>query len=41
MPLFTEIAIIVVIAVLAGFIAHLLRQPVIVGFLAAGFLIGL
>jgi len=39
MPLFTEIAIVVVIAVLAGFVAHLLRQPVIIGFLAAGFLI--
>jgi len=41
MPLFTEIAIVVVVAVLAGFLAHLLRQPVIIGFLAAGFIIGL
>jgi len=41
MPLFTEIAIVVVVAVIAGFIAHLLKQPVIIGFLAAGFFIGL
>jgi len=41
MTLFVEIAIITVIAVLAGFIAHLLKQPVIVGFIAGGFFIGL
>ena len=41
MTLFGEIALVVVAAVLAGFIAHLLRQPVIVGFIVAGFLIGL
>ena len=41
MSLFIEIAIITVIAVLAGFIAHLLRQPVIIGFIAGGFFIGL
>jgi len=41
MSLFVEIAIITVIAVLAGFIAHLLRQPVIIGFIAGGFFIGL
>ena len=40
MTLFGEIALVVVAAVLAGFIAHLLRQPVIIGFIAAGFLIG-
>jgi Kef-type K+ transport system membrane component KefB/voltage-gated potassium channel Kch len=40
MPLFTEIAIVIVVAVLAGFIAHLLRQPPIIGFIAAGALIG-
>ena len=41
MTLFGEIAFVVVAAVLAGFVAHLLRQPVIVGFIAAGFFIGL
>lgn len=40
MPLFTEIALVVVSAVFAGFIAHVLRQPVIIGFLAAGILLG-
>jgi len=41
MPIFTEIALLIVLAVLAGFIAHLLKQPVIIGFMAAGFLIGM
>jgi len=41
MFIFTEIAIVVVVAVFAGFIAHLLRQPVIIGFLSAGLIIGL
>lgn len=41
MTFFGEIALVVVIAVVAGFIAHLLRQPVIIGFISAGFLIGL
>lgn len=41
MSLFIEIAIITVIAVLAGFIAYILRQPVIIGFIAGGFFIGL
>lgn len=41
MTFFGEIALVVVIAVVAGFIAHLLRQPVIIGFILAGFLIGL
>jgi len=41
MPIFTEIALLIVLAVLAGFIAHILKQPVIIGFMAAGFLIGI
>lgn len=38
--LFTEIAIALVIAVALGFIAHLLRQPTIIGFIVAGLIIG-
>lgn len=41
MTLFGEIAFVVVVAVLAGFVAHVLRQPVIIGFIAGGFLIGI
>lgn len=37
---FQEIVSVVVIAVAFGFLAHLLRQPVIVGFIAAGLVIG-
>lgn len=38
--LFTEIAIALVIAAALGFIAHLLRQPTIIGFIVAGLIIG-
>lgn len=37
---FQEIALVVVLAVGCGFLAHLLRQPVIVGFITAGLIIG-
>lgn len=40
MSVFVEIAVITVIAALFGFIAHLLRQPAIIGFLIAGIFIG-
>ncbi len=41
MTLFTEIALIIVVAFIAGLVAYLLRQPIIIGFIAAGFFIGL
>lgn len=40
MVIFNELVFIIVLAVLFGFLAHLLRQPVIVGFIAAGLVIG-
>ena len=40
MPAFQELVLVVVLAVGLGFLAHLLRQPVIIGFIAAGIMIG-
>ena len=40
MPLFTEITIALVLAVMFGFLAHLLRQPAIIGFIFAGIAVG-
>ncbi|MDP3991846.1 MAG: cation:proton antiporter [Candidatus Colwellbacteria bacterium] len=40
MTIFTEISLVVVLAVGFGFLAHLLRQPVIIGFIVAGLVIG-
>ncbi len=40
MTLFTEIALIIVIAAAAGFVAHLLNQPTMLGFIVAGLGIG-
>jgi len=40
MSLFFEIAIVTVVAVLAGFLAHALRQPPIIGFILAGLAVG-
>ena len=41
MPLFSEIALALVLAVVFGFIAHSLRQPPIIGFILAGVAVGL
>ena len=38
--IFTEIALALVIAALFGFIAHMLKQPAIIGFIAAGIVAG-
>lgn len=38
--LFTEIAVVLVVAAALGFMAHLLRQPTIIGFIMAGLIIG-
>ena len=40
MPLFTEIAIVLIVAALTGLLANLLRQPIVVGYIAAGLAIG-
>ena len=40
MDLLTELALAIVLAVIFGFAAHLLRQPVIIGFLLAGIAFG-
>lgn len=40
MTAFGELVIVIVVAVAGGFLAHMLRQPVIVGFIAAGLVIG-
>ena len=40
MTLFGEIALVVVMAAAFGFVAHLLKQPTIIGYLFAGLLIG-
>src|SRR3989344_3415607 len=40
MDLLTELALAIVLAVIFGFVAHLLRQPVIIGFLLAGIAFG-
>ena len=40
MPVFQEIVLVVVVAVGFGFLAHLLRQPVVVGFITGGLVIG-
>src|SRR3989344_6832043 len=40
MAIFNELVFVIVLAVSFGFLAHLLRQPVIVGFIAAGLVIG-
>ncbi|MDP3953378.1 MAG: cation:proton antiporter [bacterium] len=40
MPLFTEITIALVLAAVFGFIAYLLRQPPIIGFILAGLAVG-
>lgn len=40
MPLFTEITIALVLAAVFGFVAHLLRQPPIIGFIFAGLAVG-
>ena len=40
MSLFLEITIMTVVAVIAGFLAHTLRQPPIVGFILAGLAVG-
>lgn len=40
MPLFTEITIALVLAAAFGFVAHLLRQPPIIGFILAGLAVG-
>ena len=40
MTLFSEIAIVVVLAAALGFLAHFLKQPTVVGYLVAGILIG-
>ncbi|MEX2033355.1 MAG: cation:proton antiporter [Candidatus Colwellbacteria bacterium] len=37
---FQELATVIVLAVVCGFLAHLLRQPALIGFIAAGALIG-
>ncbi|MDD5710595.1 MAG: cation:proton antiporter [Candidatus Colwellbacteria bacterium] len=41
MPLFSEIALALVLAVVFGFIAHAFRQPPIIGFILAGVTVGL
>ncbi len=41
MPLFSEIALALVLAVVFGFIAHSLKQPPIIGFILAGVAVGL
>jgi len=41
MPLFTEITIALVLAAVFGFVAHLLRQPPIIGFIFAGLAVGI
>lgn len=40
MTLFTEVALVTVLATLAGMVAHALRQPTLVGYLLIGFLVG-
>src|SRR3989344_7068032 len=40
MPLFTEITIALVLAAVFGFVAHLMRQPPIIGFIFAGLAVG-
>ncbi len=40
MTLFTEIALSIIIAAAFGIIAHLLKQPALVGFIAAGLVVG-
>lgn len=40
MLLFTEITVALVLAVVFGFLAHLLRQPAIIGFIVAGIAVG-
>lgn len=40
MTAFAELVVVIMVAVGGGFLAHLLRQPVIVGFIAAGLVIG-
>ncbi|MBI2013079.1 MAG: cation:proton antiporter, partial [Candidatus Colwellbacteria bacterium] len=40
MAVFEEIVLAVVLAVGFGFLAHLLRQPVIIGFIVAGLVVG-
>jgi Kef-type K+ transport system membrane component KefB/voltage-gated potassium channel Kch len=40
MPLFSEIALALVLAVVFGFIAHSLKQPPIIGFILAGIAVG-
>ncbi len=40
MPLFSEITVALVLAVVFGFAAHLLRQPAIIGFILAGVAVG-
>ena len=40
MLLFTEITVALVLAVIFGFLAHLLRQPAIIGFIVAGIAVG-
>ena len=41
MPLFSEIALALVLAVVFGFIAHSFKQPPIIGFILAGVAVGL
>jgi len=41
MSIFLEITLVTIIAVIAGFAAHVLRQPTIVGFILAGLAVGL
>ncbi|PIR98363.1 MAG: sodium:proton exchanger [Candidatus Colwellbacteria bacterium CG10_big_fil_rev_8_21_14_0_10_41_28] len=40
MPLFTEITIALVVAVIFGFVAYLLKQPPIIGFILSGIAVG-
>ncbi|MCL4405481.1 MAG: cation:proton antiporter [Patescibacteria group bacterium] len=40
MTLFTEIALSIIIAAALGIIAHLLKQPALIGFIAAGLIVG-
>src|SRR3989344_9045242 len=40
MTLFGELALVIVIAAALGVIAHMLKQPTLVGYLLAGFIVG-
>lgn len=40
MSLFTEIALLIIIAAALGIFAHLLKQPTLIGFIAAGLIVG-